>query len=78
MKNKLLMITAGIGFFTAGVFSGKQIQKSSHKKKTVYAGTLQVYYVNDSPELYLALTVPPEDLVNAADVVLNVSNEKVK
>lgn len=77
MKNKLITAAIGVGIFTAGVFSGKQIQKTSHKKKTVYAGTLQVYYVDGNPELYLALSVPPEDLINAADVVLNVSNEKM-
>lgn len=72
MNKKVIKLIFGFGIFGAGVFFGKQFQKSSHEKRTIYAGTLQVFNRDGSPELYLALEVPPEDLVESADVIFKI------
>jgi len=61
-----------IGIFTSGVIFGKQNQKKVHNKKTKYVGTLKVFDTDDIPELYLALEVHPNTLVDLADVILKV------
>ncbi|MFU8785849.1 MAG: hypothetical protein ACNA7U_01270 [Candidatus Izemoplasmataceae bacterium] len=73
---KALKITCCLGIFGAGVIFGKQIQKSSHKKRTKYAGTLQVYEVDDAIDLYLDLDIPPQNFKNAADVIFTVNKIK--
>lgn len=72
MKKTIFKVVIGFGIFGAGVIFGKQIQKDSHQKRTKYAGTLQVFNRDGSPELYLALEVPPEDLVESADVIFKI------
>lgn len=72
MNTKIFKVIFGIGIFGAGVIFGKQFQKSSHRKRTTYAGTLQVYEKNGTTELYLALEVPPETLVESADVIFKI------
>jgi len=73
MNKKIFKVMIGFGIFGAGVVFGKQIQKVFHNKKILYAGTLQVYDMDGEPELYLALSVLPEDLVNSADVIFKVN-----
>lgn len=73
MKKKLMVAAIGVGIFTAGVFSGKQIQKVSHKRKTSYGGFIQL--IHDSKNNvtpYMAVTVPPKDLVGLANVIFEV------
>jgi hypothetical protein len=74
MNKKLFRIIFGIGIFAGGVILGKVSKKT---KPPLYAGSLQVYIKNGlPPELYLALEVPPEDLIESADVLLKVNKIK--
>ena len=78
MKKIVLQASIGIGIFTTGVILGKQIEKKSHKDHTNYAGTLQIHESDVGPELYLALSVPPEKLATSADVIFKVNRIKTK
>ena len=73
MNKKVFRIMFGIGIFAGGVILGKV---SSKTKPPLYAGSLQVILRNGAPELYLALEVPPEDLIESADVLLKVNKIK--
>jgi len=73
MNKKVITVVVGVGIFTAGVFFGKQSQKKTHRKKTVYGGVINIFYDNNNnPEPYLALTIPPQDLATLADVIFEV------
>ncbi len=77
MNKKLLKVAFGFGIFGAGVIFGKEIQKSSHEKKTVYAGVLNLYSTEENgTQMYVALEVKPEDLKNAADVIFKINTLK--
>jgi len=78
MKTKIFKVVIGFGIFTAGVILGKQIQKSTHRKHSIYSGTLQVHSSEDSTDLYLVLSVPPENLIGLADVIFKVDTIKIK
>lgn len=73
MNKKVIRVVVGVGIFTAGVFFGKQSQKKSHKKQTVYGGVINIFYDDhNNPEPYLALTIPPSELAKLADVIFEV------
>lgn len=78
MKKIVLQASIGIGIFTTGVILGKQIEKKSHNDHTTYAGTLQIHESDVGPELYLALSVPPEKLQTSTDVIFKVNRIKTK
>lgn len=73
-RSLLSKIALGVALFGAGSLFGGRVQKIRHEKKTKYAGTLQIYTEDGDPQLYLALSVLPEDLVNLADVIFKVNN----
>lgn len=73
MKKKIFKTIFQIVVFSGGVVLGKQIQKRYYKKKTLYAGTLQVMMNKDSaPELFLALDISPEEVIKLTNVILDV------
>lgn len=76
MNKKIANVIFGFGIFSAGVIFGKQIQKTSHEKKTVYAGVLNLYSKDGDTQMYVALEIPPENLVDAADVIFKINNLK--
>jgi len=73
---KITKILVGFGIFGAGVVLGKQFQKTSHEKKTVYAGILNLYSKEGDTQMYVAFEIPPEELVNAADVIFRINKLK--
>lgn len=73
MRTKVLHMAFSIGIFTAGVITGKQLQKGSHNKKTVYAGTLQMHTDGSTQGLYLVLDESLENIAKSKSVVFRVS-----
>ena len=76
MNKKILSLLIGIGIFTTGVFSGKQIQKVSIKKKTLYAGTIQMYEADGTLQAYLVLNMPTDELATASNVIFEVIKKR--
>lgn len=73
MSRKIFKIALGIGIFGAGVIFGKVSKKNTPLTHQEYAGSLQIHVREGVPELYLALEVPPETLLELADVRLKVN-----
>lgn len=72
-KSKLTTILTYAGLVAGGFILGRKTEKRATEKRTVYAGELQITRMDDTVDMYVSLSVLPEDLAESANAVFKIN-----